>query len=412
MNMLFVIIGASASQLPFIKAADRAGFSTVVFDKNPAAPGAAIADLFYPFSTHDGEKIRTTCKQLARSNRLAGILTYSSYPQALEVTAQVAKELSLPHCSLEAVRRVTNKLLMKECFFDAGVASPEWIATDKLSEVKAISEKWHAPIIIKPKQNSAGSLGVNIAYDKSFCLKAFQAASSIAPNKQVIVEKFYRGSEFSVDGIICKTQPTVLSVSEKIGEGHQGGFLPLGYSMGTGINCNPSQRHQIEKEVLKAVRAIGIDNSFFGADVLLTMQGPLVLEVGILMDAKMDRLLSFSGIDVYGWRCEVATGKEIDHRMREQSEGFALRFLYADRKGFLSLKNEQICKPKDKKAARIAVEWQRGKGDIVGLPQSVADMLGWVIVQASNSKDASSCAKNVIDSKMYWMVAQERSALI
>ena len=60
MSKSIVIIGGSQSHVPLILAARRLGYKTIVFDQNPIAPGAILANKFFAISTHDIEKIYST----------------------------------------------------------------------------------------------------------------------------------------------------------------------------------------------------------------------------------------------------------------------------------------------------------------------------------------------------------------
>ena len=72
---LFVVVSGGKSQLPFIRAANNLGYRAVVFDRTPLAPGAAIADMFYPMSTHDVKRILAECSQLNKKQALASMIS-------------------------------------------------------------------------------------------------------------------------------------------------------------------------------------------------------------------------------------------------------------------------------------------------------------------------------------------------
>ena len=57
MRKRIIILGASKLQVPAIVEAKKMGLETVVVDKNPDAPGFAIADVRILESTRDTDKI-------------------------------------------------------------------------------------------------------------------------------------------------------------------------------------------------------------------------------------------------------------------------------------------------------------------------------------------------------------------
>jgi carbamoyl-phosphate synthase large subunit len=401
-NSIFVIVGGSQSQMPFIQAANNLGYRTIVFDRNPSAPGAAIADKFYPFSTHDIESILGECDRLAKKNKIASIITYSAYTMPLKVVARASEEFGLRSFSIQAVNNTTNKAKMKQKLCEVGVPTPEWSIEYNWENTESFYKKYGPSIIIKPASGSMGSSGVSMVREEKQLHSAFEKSSEVSEDGQVIVEKFYEGREFSVDGIINENRATVLAVSEKLNLGETHNFIISGFT--TGRNSDTDFKYgtnKIVKVVLQAVKALGINNSFFGADVLLTDKGPLVLEVGLLLDAKIDRLLFFAGVDVYDMRCKVAVGDEINFQPLNQSKGYALQFMFADRVGRLSIKKRWVIELTDINPTRILVEWERHEGDMVVPPKSVADILGWVIVKDVDQQKALSYAKKVAKSGLF-----------
>ena len=401
-NSIFIIVGGSQSQMPFIQAANNLGYRTVVFDRNPQAPGAAVADKFYPISTHAIESILEECNHLGKKNNIAGIITYSAYTMPLKVVAQVSEEIGVRSFSMQAVNNTTNKAKMKQKLCEVGVPTPEWNIESNWKNAESFYKKYGSSIIIKPASGSMGSLGVSMVREEKQLHNAFEKSSKVSEDGQVIVEKFYEGREFSVDGIINENRATVLAVSEKFNLGETQNFIISGFTTGRNLDTNfKYDKNKIVEVVLQAVKALGINNSFFGADVLLTDKGPLVLEVGLLLDAKIDRLLFFAGVDVYDMRCKVAAGDEINFQPLNQSKGYALQFMFADRAGRLSIERRRVIELTDINPARILVEWERHEGDMVVLPKSVADILGWVIVKDVDQQKALSYAKKVAKSGLF-----------
>ena len=91
--------------------------------------------------------------------------------------------------------------------------------------------------------------------------------------KQNILEEYYFGREFSVDGIVIGKTPYVLSVSEKYNLGPTYNFIMCGFSMGKISNEDEkllTKEKEIREMAKQAAVAMGISNSFFSVDLLLT----------------------------------------------------------------------------------------------------------------------------------------------
>ena len=407
---LFAVVGGSQSHVPFIQAAKDLGYRTVIFDRNPSAPGAAIADTFYPISTHDVEGIVTQCCRLHKKQPLAGIVTYSAYTMPLRAVARVAETLGLRAFSLKTVESVTNKVLMKRALSEAQVPMPQWVKTNDCTDATAFLANCQSPIVIKPSVGTMGSIGVSMVTEEHAIHTAFEAAAQASQDGSVIVERFHKGREFSVGGIADATKATVLAVAEKFSLGPTQHFTISGFAMGRISEDDEQWRgnaDSIAQIALGAVRALNIRNSFFTVDLLLANEGPLVLEVGILLDAKIDRLLSFSGINVYDMICRVAAGQDIEYEKRKDDRGYALKFMFANRHGRRKANRRPELRAPVARWRRYQVEWERMDGDLVQSPRSIADTLGWVVVEHDDAWSSFQEAVNISQQKYFDIVQDD-----
>lgn len=401
MTKSIVIVGASQSHVPFILAARRMGYKTIVFDQNPIAPGAVLASKFFAISTHDIEKIYKKCLLLNAGSKIEGIVTYSSYTEPLCAVSKICEKLELPSYSVKTVKYTTDKLKMKERFRDFGVSTPNWLVTNKLKEAIAFFEEYESPIIMKPCSGTQGSLGISLVKNKKKIYDVFQDISAISKDNSVILERFFNGREFSVDGIIGSKKPVILSTSEKYNLGPKFNFTMSGFSMGKISEKDWGLRKEINlinEVALHAVKALDIKNSFFSVDVLLTDDGIMVLECGILLDAKIDRLLNFAGVDIYTIILKIATGQEVKIQEPHYCKGYGLNFMFARKEGYLQRK---IC---DKNYDDVLIEWEVSDGNQIHPPKSIADTVGWVITAGKDREDAYRIAVKKSNSRLYQIV--------
>jgi len=392
-----IIIGGSQSHMPFIEAAKNLGFNTIVFDRDKNCQGAKSSDIFYEISTHYIDQIVSKCCEINNLNNLKGVMTYSSFTDPLLAVAKICEKLNLPSFSSESVRIATDKVLMKECFTNNGIPTPEWIVTDNQTEAINFIKETSERLIIKPSRGSQGSKGVNLIDQDSDSSKQFKIAKENSHDSKVILEKYYTGREFSVDGIVAGDKPIVLAVSEKFNLGPEFNFTMCGFSMGKIANEDLELQKAItliKETAIKSVKAINISNSFFSVDIMLSGYDAIVLECGVLLDCKIDRLLKFAGIDVYKEFINMVCGECINIAHQEYDNGFSLIFKYANQDGVL-IDIEEFDIPSGTK-----IEWERINGDKVFKPKSVSDAICWVMTQSENSKLAFNKAFNTTNNMM------------
>jgi len=397
-----IVVGGSQSHVPFIEAAQNLGYQTVVFDRDQNSKGAEISDRFCKISTHDIDQIISKCCEINDEMKLVGVMTYSSSTEPLFAVARTCEILGLPSFSSGAVELATNKKLMKKCFTDSSIATPDWIVTDKINEAIDYIKSLNGQVIIKPSYGSQGSKGV-LLFDQEFDIsKQFYIAKENSNDSNVILEEYYTGREFSVDGIVVGDKPVILSVSEKFNLGPEFNFTMCGFSMG--IIANDDRELQGKLASIKAAGkqaaiALGISNSFFSVDILLTNDEPLILECGILLDCKIDRLLRAAGINVYELFIYMIAGRNIVVKEPEHTKGYGLSFMFADQEGRLSLNTD------NQLIDSLSVEWERKQGDPVSPPESIADTLGWIIACGNDTNAAYKDACETTRSELFRVIA-------
>ncbi|MBC8179806.1 ATP-grasp domain-containing protein [candidate division KSB1 bacterium] len=258
------------------------------------------------------------------------------------------------------------------------IPTPEWIETNSLNDAVDFANKTNEKLIIKPASGSQGSKGVFLIDEESDISKCFDVAKENSHDSKVILEKYYIGREFSVDGIVVGEKPVILSVSEKFNLGPEHNFTMSGFSM---VKIEDADE-ELQKKLMsineigkQAAVAMGISNSFFSVDIVLTENGLMVLECGVLLDCKIDRLLYHAGIDVYDLFIKLVTRQKLEVENIRPVENWSLSFLFAPNEGRLNINSEESNKYDG------IIEWEKSNGSHVKPPDSIADTLGWIITK-------------------------------
>ncbi len=376
----FFIVGGGASYLPLLKAARRDGLYVVVIDRDSDAPAGRVAHRFARISTHDTAAMVELVGELERERGLAGVFTYASDARALESTAVVAQEFDLPGPTPGLVRLLADKGEMKRVLQASGVPTPRWAIASKESEAVEFGRSLSGPVLLKPASGTVGSLGVSRPEGIDGIGAAFHAAATRSLDERVLVEALVPGEELSVNGMVVEDEPCVLAVCRKRNHGPERNFMISGFST---LDPEDKRATAASRIAGDAARALGIRDSFFAADVIVNEGAATLLEIGLLLDAKIDRLLAFTGADIYTCTCALATGG-IGPAMTPCPDGFALRFLYgleADRGG------------PSPNGRPWVVEWERDRFPSA----SLADSFGWVLCRGEDSETADRLSREVAE---------------
>ena len=373
-----LIIGASILQLPAIIKAKQAGYHTIVADFNPKAIGIEYADEFYEVSTIDVEGITA----LAEKIKPDGIMTLAT-DLPMRALAAATTKLGLPGISYETAVKATDKGEMIKAFEAAGVEHPWFFILKGKDDLNKALPQITYPCVIKPTDN-AGNRGVSFARDEAELVTLYDYSHENSHSGDVIVEEYMAGKEVSVEIIVYHGDVHVLAVTDKLTQGTPY-FVEIGHSEQSQLG--EENVVKIKDLATRAVKAIGIDNSPAHVEIMLTKDGPKMVELGARMGGGCitTHLVPLStGIDMIQSVMEMAMGREPDVTPKFD-KGSALRHIVdveGEITGINGLEEARAV------SGVTEVTMLKGIGDKVGYFKNGADRIGYVIAQGDNATDA------------------------
>ena len=320
--MKILILGAGYMQLNAIRKAKEKGYTVIVADYLPDAPGKKLADYSEMTSTFD---IAGNI-EIARKHKVDGVFTIGT-DQPVLTAARVAEALDLPGMisSLTALR-ATNKKYMKKVFLEHNIPTSSYLLVkrqelNKRRELMSKLRQLNFPIVIKPL-DSQGQRGVFKLYqieDKiiDFMIETF----SFTREDEIIVEEFFAGDEVTVSAWVENYQPYILMITDRpllnvephlgIPDGH---VFPSRYT---------SSHHQPIEEILeKIVTAFDIASGPVYLQVIISEKQLEVVEVACRIGGGHEEELIplLTGIDPVDMLIEKTIDKKIDIRKLEEYE--------------------------------------------------------------------------------------------
>ena len=373
-----LIIGASILQLPAIIKAKELGYWTIVADYNPNAIGVSYADEFFNVSTIDVDGITS----LAESVRPDGIMTLAT-DMPMRALAAATSRLGLPGISYDTAVKATDKGEMIKAFEAAGVEHPWYLIVNSKKELTNILSKLSYPCVIKPTDN-AGNRGVCYAGNEQELLSLYDYSYENSRSGKVIIEEYMEGLEVSVEIIVYQGVVHVLAVTDKLTQGKPY-FVEIGHSEQSQLGEENVEK--IKDLATRAVKAIGIDNSPAHVEIMLTKDGPKMVELGARMGGGCitTHLVPLStGIDMIKSVMDMAMGKEPDVTPKFD-KGSALRHLVGLEGKIVSIEGLEGAR---KYPGVTEVTMLKNMGDTVGYFKNGSDRIGYVIAQGKDAADA------------------------
>jgi biotin carboxylase len=329
-----LIISGGIEAVPGIQKAKQMGLHVVVSDGSSDAPGFNYSDDQIIASTYNVDGTLQKAKHYHEKVRnIDGVICIAS--DVPLTVASVAKELDLPGIPIETAKLAMDKLSMKDRFSDAGIPVPEYMPLNNLEDLFSIVNDWDFPLVIKPV-DSRGARGV-LRLTKDVDLRwAWNHALENSPNKRVMVERFLDGPQVSTEAIIIDGIGYPIGFSDRNYE-FIDRFAPYIIENGGGFPSHLDHDDQIAiaDMSIKAGLALGINNGIAKGDMVLTNEGPQVIEIAARLSGgwlSTDQIPLGLGIDLIGSAIKLALGEKIDVKelIPQYHKGVAIRYFFPE----------------------------------------------------------------------------------
>lgn len=288
-----LVLGAGPAQLGLLEAAcSRVDVHVIAVDRDPAAPGLALADDRALLSTEDEPGVA----RLAEALRVAGIVSPGAdWP--VGIAARVAERMGLPHpLDARTAAVATSKQRQRERF--AAAAVPHAHALDPDDPALPF------PCVVKAPDRQ-GQRGLALVRERSELESALAAARAEARGGGVLVEELIEGPELTVNAFSTDGSFSAIAVTDRLVAEPPAFGVALAHvwpsANDTGAAVDVARA---------AVEALGIRNGPSYVQLRLGPDGPVVMEVAARLGGGHDAelCLAATGVDLNGLAIDAALG--------------------------------------------------------------------------------------------------------
>lgn len=382
MSKKIMILGASILQLPAIEKAKEMGLNVIAVDMNPDAVGFKVSGIEKEIiSTIDIPAIIDAAKR----HQINGIMTLAT-DMPMRSVAAVAKELGLIGIDEQTAVKATNKAEMRKALEEGGVPIPKFYKVSNRSEYDEAVKTFTAPFVVKPA-DSSGSRGIFLIKDPK---NQHQVDAAYAYSREysrvgdVVVEEFMEGPEVSVETLTIDGVCHVIQITDKLTTGAPH-FVEMGHSQPTRLSKEISG--QIAEVAKAANKAIGILNGPSHTEIIVTKQGPKIVELGARLggDCITTHLVPLStGINMVECCIRIALGEKPDI-ISPFSRGAAIRYLESGVGRILDIEGLEDARALPG-VQQVSIVHQIGE---LACPiESSGDRIGFAIASAETADDA------------------------
>ena len=287
MTKAILIIGAGYLQIPQVKIARELGLRVLVTDRNPFAPAIGMADEYFQIDTRDWEKHARLGKELRARGDLAAVFCAAiSAEYSCAVAAQSAK---LPGIDPELAHRISNKAAMRQA-----LASLMPIRASSYNSFEAAQKGTSglSAFVVKA-QDSSGSRGLTKIYQQSeFTETVFNRAKTFSLDGSVLIEEMFIATrengipEQSVETLWSNGHCYALNQVDRPFIDNDNYAIEIGH-----INPASHSNKTLEENyalIEKCGTALGFKDGILKGDIILTENGPVLLELTARLSGGFD----------------------------------------------------------------------------------------------------------------------------
>ena len=321
-----LFVGAGRHQRRALVRLRELGVRLVAVDRNPDAPGLAIADAGEVVDVLDVPAV----VEVGRRHGVDGVMTYAA-DRAVPVVAAVAEALDLPGIGTETAHLMTNKIAMRRQLADAGVPQPRFAAVRTLQEARAAAGAVGFPAVLKPA-DSAGQRGLFLCESLGDVERHLHASLVQSTEQEAILESYHEGKEVNGLLVLRDGEPTVVTLSDR--------RRPPGRGFGVAIaHVYPSTLfgdalEEVRRTGVHTVKALGLREGVAYPQVLWSEDGVArLIEVAARIPAgQMDSVARYGvGVDLIDIALLQALGRPVPDEMvgAKMEQPMAISFLTA-----------------------------------------------------------------------------------
>ncbi|WP_271809502.1 ATP-grasp domain-containing protein [Clostridium beijerinckii] len=324
MNRKLVIIGANEFQNQLILKAKERNIETHVFAWKDGSIGERTADFFYPISIIEKEQILKEAKNINPD----AIVSIGS-DLAMVTVNYVGNALGLIANSNESTLISTNKFEMRKAFEENEIPCPKFIHVTEKTNLDELNIDY--PVIVKPTDRS-GSRGINKVYYIEEMEKAVKEAIGVSFNKEVLIEEYAEGREFSIEYISQNGIHNFLAITEKFttGEPH---FIETAHMQPARIT--KEQEERIKEIIPRALTALKIENGASHSELKIDNYNNIkIIEIGARMGGDCigsDLVQISTGYDFVNMVIDIAMGEKLEFSKVSEPKVGLIKFIFTNK---------------------------------------------------------------------------------
>jgi biotin carboxylase len=394
-----LVVGGGIEAVPGLERAKQMGLHLVVSDRDPEAPGFAVADDRLLASTYDIQATVAAARRYhSEVRRFDGVMCIAS--DIPRTVAAVAADLGLPGINEESARLSSDKLDMKLKFRRDGVPVPWFSLVESAARLREIVMSRGFPLVIKPvdSRGARGVLRLTEAVDLNW---AYEFSASQSPSGRVMVEEFLDGPQISTESIVLEGVAYTPGLADRNYEFldtfaphiiENGGDLPT--------RLSTEEQQSIRNLIQQAAASMGVCNGVVKGDVVFHEGKPFMIELATRLSGGYlctHEIPLSTGVDFVGCAIRLALGERVspDDLAPRFERYISQRYLFPSPGRVVGIAGAQRA---SEQPGVVFCQVRLRVGDIVGPVNSHPARAGLVMATGESRREAMERTRAAVES--------------
>ena len=394
-----LVIGAGEYQATLIKRIVELGYEAYCVDYNKTSVGFKYATGYKVVDIMD----RDSCLEYAKQLGIDAVMTYGA-TISLPTVAYIAEKMGLPSLPLETAEISRSKYKIKKRLADEGL-NVKGDFFEMYSPEDAKKHSFTYPCVVKPSDGS-GSKGVCVVNGEDRLDEALDCAFKSARYGEVYCEGFVEGEEYSAETFVCNEKVYVYAIVKTtfVRNGNANSGISYGHRTPSGLS--EEKEKLIEQEVVRAVKALGVNMGSVNFDVILAKDDgrPYIIDCGIRIGQNLiaSHIVPLSrGVSIIDNTIKLALSQNVDAEPKAK-KCIATRLLIYDPGTVSDIKDMSDVIGKN---GVLDVVIRKKVGDTQRVYTDKSDNCGWVIASGDSPDKAEENAQKAKETlKKYFVI--------
>lgn len=169
------------------------------------------AKAIWPISAFTPEKVLAAAQEITQLHSITALFSFTEY--GLLPAAQAAKTLGLPGIDLSVTDLCRNKWRLREKLASTPLHVP-FVMAEREGDIAQFADTYGFPLVLKDP-SGVGSINVKICASLNEARTFLHYLQQQQNYRQVLVEKFVGGTEYSVETLTLRGEHQLIGVTDK-----------------------------------------------------------------------------------------------------------------------------------------------------------------------------------------------------